>query len=954
MNTRPVPRALPTLAFTALLCAVLVVACDSPTGSDEPGPAAHVELLSGDLQTAEVGTELPRPLVVKVVDAKGKALAGQIVNFRTVSGGGTVFAGAAQTNADGIAQERWTLGTAARDTQRVEARAVNPATGQALVFGTFRAVGRAGAPAGISPVGPAARSGSAGAALGEVLQARVTDRFGNPVPAASVVWTVRSGGGSATPGTSTADSLGITGATWTLGPRVDSAQVVEAAATVAIKTAFTATAALPLGSGVVKRAGDGQTGTVGTKIPVPLKVAVLLPGGQPAVGATVSWSVGAGSGTIAPLVSLTDANGEATAEWTLGTAPGAQSASVSVAGAGMVTVAATAAAGPAVALAKTSGDAQTGNVGATLPAPLVARAVDAYGNPVPGAPLTWAVISGGGSLSSASAVTSANGTGSASWTLGAAPGAQAVRIASGALAPVDFTATANALITLTWLSPAENAVVADSVYVLVRASSTRAVGATATVENRTLPLFRTSAPEFSGWVPLAGLAPGTRELVVRATTASGDTVVARRTLIVDRSPVLAAPALEGTVARPGLRVDADCTDDAGPCTVAVYTDQGATPIASGTSGIHATLSLAAYDGRRVTVQVRATDSRGQYVERSYTVFVESSARWTEAASAPKGRLLDFDAGRLLYVLLADTNHLVAGVRLRDRASGEETVLREWAQTGAFTYNASLRGFLHPRGALFNADELIIWSPGTLQQWDRAGAVVSKGNWAFWSPGALHDLVNGTTAFVPSGDFAARTGYDVAPNGDAAWWTNETYDVFRYHAGTVTQLTNDDQQFRWNVNPLTDGVNVVYVKREVCCQTYQPAAIVLHDGTGETVLSADWPGVPEPHRDYEVNNGWTAYVLRDAAAVGQLWVRRPDGSLVQATHAASTATVASLGPNGELVYESGGRRYVLLAPYTGTAVEIGNAWLSEYGEGWMLWRGGSLYQVLGRSAFLISY
>jgi hypothetical protein len=859
-------------AAAALLCgAVLAVACDSPTQSDAPAVPARLDVVSGDLQTAEVGTELPQPLVVKVTSAKGKPVAGQIVNFRVVSGGGSVFAGTAQTNADGMAQERWTLGTVSRDTQRVEVRAVDPATGQPLVFGTFRAVGRAGPPAGISPVGSAARAGSAGAALGEALQARVTDRFGNPVPAAAVVWTVRSGGGSVTPGTATADSLGIAGAVWTLGPRLDSVQVVEAAATVAVKTAFTATAALPLGSAVVKVAGDGQTGSPGTQLAQPLKVAVRLPGGGPAVGATVNWSVGPGSGTITPLVSQTDANGEATAQWTLGLDTGAQSASASAAGAGTAAFAATAGYPPSI----------------------------------------------------------------------------------------------------TFFKPDANAAVGDSVVVQVRTSSSL-VRATATIDDRTVQLTPGLASYFTGLLVLTGLPEGQKELVVRAYTAGGDSVVARRTVFLDHLPVLSAQSLEGAVARPGVRVDADCADTAGPCTTGVYVEQSPTPLASGSSGVHATLSLAAYESRAVVVRVRATDSRGQTVEWTYTVFVESSARWSEVAAAPEGRLWDFDAGRLLYVARAATEAPAypppssADVRLRDRASGADTQLRRWFKGGyAFSWGY-YRGFLHPQGAIFNADSdvpgVFDWRNGTLRQLDGSGPLVSKGSWALWWLMTLGNLADGSTvALIRYGN--SNVGYDVAPNGDAVWSNDQSHEVFRYRAGTTTQLTNDDPL--WNGGPVTDGVNVVFARGEPCCGSYNPyetvqkayGAIVLYDGTGETVLGADSVGgYGPPHVGYEVNNGWTAYRKRDTplAAVAQLWVRRPDGATVQATHAASTPSIAALGPNGELAYETGGRRYVIVAPYTGAPVDVGSAWTTTLAENRLEWRGGSLYAFLGRSAFLVSY
>jgi len=89
-----------------------------------------LSVVSGDNQSGPPGTELPNPLVALVDDSRGHAVRGQIVNFVVVSGGGSVFAGAAITGADGIVQERWTLG--ASGPQRVEARAIDGATGAKL------------------------------------------------------------------------------------------------------------------------------------------------------------------------------------------------------------------------------------------------------------------------------------------------------------------------------------------------------------------------------------------------------------------------------------------------------------------------------------------------------------------------------------------------------------------------------------------------------------------------------------------------------------------------------------------------------------------------------------------------------------------------------------------------------------------------------------------------------
>jgi len=110
--------------------------CDRPLTPPAPGQLA-LQVVSGDQQQGEAGQELAQPLVVEVIRDGGGPVLGQILNFRVVSGGGTVFGGAELTNAQGIAQERWTLGTSGE--QKIEVRAVDTETGAPLVFATFTA-----------------------------------------------------------------------------------------------------------------------------------------------------------------------------------------------------------------------------------------------------------------------------------------------------------------------------------------------------------------------------------------------------------------------------------------------------------------------------------------------------------------------------------------------------------------------------------------------------------------------------------------------------------------------------------------------------------------------------------------------------------------------------------------------------------------------------------------------
>jgi YVTN family beta-propeller protein len=75
-------------------------------------PAAVLSLVSGDQQSAPVGSVLPEPLTVRVTDAFGNPLAGEPVDWLVSSGGGSLAPGSSVTDAAGFAAAAWTLGAA--------------------------------------------------------------------------------------------------------------------------------------------------------------------------------------------------------------------------------------------------------------------------------------------------------------------------------------------------------------------------------------------------------------------------------------------------------------------------------------------------------------------------------------------------------------------------------------------------------------------------------------------------------------------------------------------------------------------------------------------------------------------------------------------------------------------------------------------------------------------------
>ncbi len=196
---------------------------------------------------------------------------------------------------------------------------------------------------------------------------------------------------------------------------------------------------------VQKTAGDAQTGQVGTTLSSALEVRVDDRLGVPIVGASVGFTVTAGGGTLGSASVTTGAEGKAQTTWTLGTVAGSPQTVVADAQGKTATFSATAVAGPPDSLVKVSGNNQSAPAGATLPESLVVRVADRFGNPVPGQAVSFAVASGGGSVSPTSANTGSDGRARTQWVLGTTPGTQTVEARTAVAtkgSPTTFTATA--------------------------------------------------------------------------------------------------------------------------------------------------------------------------------------------------------------------------------------------------------------------------------------------------------------------------------------------------------------------------------------------------------------------------------------------------------------------------------------------------------------------------------
>ncbi len=191
------------------------------------------------------------------------------------------------------------------------------------------------------------------------------------------------------------------------------------------------TVAPPTGPSTHAFSGDGQSGPIGTILPVPLVVTLDDGAGQPVAGKTVIFRViendgtlAGGSGTSRAIMVTSAADGHAAATFTLGTRAGAgnqQVRATAVGFAGEVVFTASATVGAPARIVVDSGTLQQGVVGHRLARPFVATVIDGGNNRLAGVPVTFTVDAGGGSIDASPVATDLDGRAHVFLTLGPTP-----------------------------------------------------------------------------------------------------------------------------------------------------------------------------------------------------------------------------------------------------------------------------------------------------------------------------------------------------------------------------------------------------------------------------------------------------------------------------------------------------------------------------------------------------
>ncbi|MFN6203753.1 MAG: beta strand repeat-containing protein [Acidobacteriota bacterium] len=413
------------------------------TVTGAPGAATQIAVNAGNNQLMSIGTTVSIPPSVTVRDVYNNSVSGIPVTFAVSSGGGQITGGSQITNTSGIATVgSWTLGSSA---------GINTlsATSSGLSGSpvTITATGTAQLVIATQPVG-----GSSGSALTTQPVVEIRDSAGNVVitSTAAVTASIISGSNGTLTGTTTVNAVngvatftnlslaGNAGATYVLN--FSSPGMASVTSNNLLLTAGAA-------SQISVNGGNNQTATVGTMVPTAPSVIIRDAQNNPVAGASVTFVVASGGGSIAGGSQITNASGIATVgSWILGNQSGINTltASSTSLASSTIVITATGTAGPPLQLSLFTGNNQTGNVGSsalTLPSVIVR---DSYNNPVPGIPVTFAVSSGGGNITGESQTTNANGIASVgSWTLGSSAGLNTLTATSAGLtgSPITFTAT---------------------------------------------------------------------------------------------------------------------------------------------------------------------------------------------------------------------------------------------------------------------------------------------------------------------------------------------------------------------------------------------------------------------------------------------------------------------------------------------------------------------------------
>ena len=310
------------MRFPGLATLAVVALCACGGGGDGGPHASSIALSAGDNQVAAAGAALPESLAVIVRDNAGAALPGALVTWSVTAGGGSVSPTTRTSDAGGIAKTRRTLGpNAGTQTARATVSSLTPVN--------FSAVSQIQGAVNIANTTTGPLTDSVLATKAESLDVLVTDQNAAPKQGIAVAWA--STGGTVSASNVATSATGHSKVLYTYGTTAG-AQTATATVTGLVGSPVTITFQATAGTAtnIVKTTGDG--GTAAPSAQVTYTVTARDANNNPKQGVTIDWAVATGGGSITPPQNTTAASGTASAQRTLGSGTGAQTATATASG----------------------------------------------------------------------------------------------------------------------------------------------------------------------------------------------------------------------------------------------------------------------------------------------------------------------------------------------------------------------------------------------------------------------------------------------------------------------------------------------------------------------------------------------------------------------------------------------------------------------------------------------
>jgi hypothetical protein len=519
----------------------------------------------------------------------------------------------------------------------------------------------------------------------------------------------------------------------------------------------------------------------------------------------------------------------------------------------------------------------------------------------------------------------------------------------------------SAQIATTIVAPTVNMVVSNIAVIKASVSSTYQVTVLATAGNQqTTLVYNQSSKYFEGTIAtnaITGIQQGdTVTITVSVTDIQNNQQSKSVNVIYDLPPTLTIKEpLNESVARPLLPLKIYVADK-DTCSVTVV--YNFVTIFSGKvkDSLSTILNFAASGGGTAgDLTVTVSDKRNQKSAAGLTIYADTNSAMVEYFVADT-KIIDFNYDKVLVA----SGALISPV-IDDRLIYPAIISIPGSQRETITLRSALhteRCFLTPFGAVLTGRDSsnftqnfswgYDWNNQAIYKLQNGNlnsgiSLVAAGNYAIWSDGSSlfrRDLATRTNLLISNS--AINIGNDLAANGAVAFSGGGNARLYSNGTSTALSATTNN---KINVNPVTDGKNVVYTKQDPCCTGQKFSIYMASPGVAETELSNLGTKSVSASSYYQANNKYIAYVKLGTSGQTNVWLRDTSGNHSQLSFLGQDAFIEKLGANGDVLIRTTQKRY--MATRNGSLKEFPNF----YGD--VYYRDSSWYLALGRVLYKLN-